>query len=197
MKKNMFLFIFGLSFLLVETALAQKPTKAEQKALKKELKEMQKNPAKYKQLKESIQEKKEQLAKLDGDIADLNETINNTQQQINEKDKRLKELSDELARMNVEKRETDNAIKTQTNEQGLVYKVQIPIDDSALYQEVSEIDGQKRPVFSGDTDTDGTKKYTLGYFKDKKEAETFRNYLQMLRIKDAKVVTYKDGKKAQ
>lgn len=197
MKKAIFLSLVGLGLLMCEWAIAQKPSKAEQKALKKELSEMKKNPAKYKQLKDNIQSKKEQLAKLDGDIADLNETINSTQNQINEKDKRLKELSDEIARMNVEKRETDNVIKTQTNEQGLVYKVQIPIDDSALYQEVSEIDGQKRPVFSGETDTDGTKKYTLGYFKDKKEAETFRNYLQMLRIKDARVVAYKDGKKMQ
>ncbi|MCU0445676.1 MAG: hypothetical protein MUE85_12250 [Microscillaceae bacterium] len=194
MKK---LFIIVLSLILSQLSLAQNPklSKAEQKQLKKELKELQKNPARYKQMKDAIQEKKDQLVKLDGEIDDLNESIASTNEKIVDKDKRLKELSDEIARMNIEKRETENIIKKETNEEGVIFKVQVPIEDAALYQEVSEIDGQKRPVFSGDTDADGTKKYTLGYFKDKAEAETFRNYLNMLRIRDAKVVAYKDGKK--
>jgi uncharacterized protein (DUF3084 family) len=194
MKK---LLMIALSLILSQLTMAQPPklSKAEQKQLKKELKDLQKNPARFKQMKDAIQEKKDQLVKLDGEIDDLNESINSTNEKIVDKDKRLKELSDEIARMNVEKRETDNIIKKETNEDGVIFKVQVPIEDAALYQEVSEIDGQKRPVFSGDTDTDGTKKYTLGYFKDKAEAETFRNYLNMLRIRDAKVVAYKDGKK--
>lgn len=178
-------------------AFAQNISKAEKKALQKELKEMSKNPIKYKQFKEGIQEKKDAVTKLDGQIEDLNESINNTQQQASEKDKRIKELGDEIARLKTDNKETDNVIKNSTNEQGIVYKVQVAIDDASLYQEISEIDGQKRPVFSGDQDEDGEKKYTLGYFKDKAEAETFRKYLQLLRIKDAKITTYKDGKKVE
>jgi uncharacterized protein (DUF3084 family) len=194
MKK---LLMITLGLILSQLTMAQptKLSKAEQKQLKKELKDLQKNPARYKQMKDAIQDKKDQLVKLDGEIDDLNEAITSTNEKIVDKDKRIKELSDEIARMNVEKRETDNVIKNETNDQGIVFKVQVPIEDAALYQEVSEIDGQKRPVFSGETDADGAKKYTLGYFKDKKEAETFRSYLNMLRIRDAQVVAYKDGKK--
>jgi polyribonucleotide nucleotidyltransferase len=62
-------------------------------------------------------------------------------------------------------------------------------------QEVSEVDGKTRPVFSGDQDEDGAKKYTLGFFKEKTEADTFCQYLKLLRIKDAVVVKYENGKK--
>ena len=177
--------------------MAQTLSKAEKKALQKEIKEMQKNPAKYKQFKEGIIEKKDALTKLEGQIDDLSESISTNQQQLTEKDKRIKELSDEIARMKTETDETEKVIKTQTNEEGIVYKVQVSIDDASLYQEISEVSGEKRPVFTGDQDEDGTKKYTLGFFKDKAEAETFRKYLQLLRIKDAKVTAYKDGKKME
>jgi TolA-binding protein len=195
MKTSLLLIAFMA--ITVSLSYGQGLSKAEKKALQKEIKELQKNPAKYKQMKDGVQEKKDHLTKLDGQIDDLNESINGTQEKLKEKDTRIKELSDEIARLRTEKEETDKVVKTNTNGEGLIYKVQVQIDDSSLYQEVSEIDGKSRPIFSGEQDEDGTKKYTFGYFKDKAEAETFRKYLQMLRIRDAVVVAYKDGKKIQ
>lgn len=182
---------------MFNNTIAQKLSKEEKKALQKELKELQKNPAKYKALKEAIEERKVNLNKLDGQLAEISTSITEVQSQIVEKDKRIKELGDEFARIQTENKDTQKVVKKETNADGIVYKVQVPVDESSLYEEISEIDGKKRPVFSGEQDEDGKKKYTFGYFKDKKDAETFKKYLQTLRIKDAKVETYKDGVKAK
>ncbi len=186
----------SLLFLLGTISLAQAQlSRAEKKELKKEIRELSKNPEKYKELKEGIQEKKEELIRLEADVDDVEASIRDVQAKINEKNAEEKRLIDEIARLSLERKQTQNVINAQTNLDGLVYKVQVEINDAALYKEISEIDGEKRPVFTGDEDEDGVKKYTLGYFKDKKEADTFKDYLKLLRIKDAKVVPYRDGKK--
>jgi hypothetical protein len=51
------------------------------------------------------------------------------------------------------------------------------------------------PNFSGDIDEDGSKKYTLGYFREYWEADTFKKYLREMGVKDAWIVSYKDGKR--
>ena len=193
MKRYILLFLCVATAQLVSAQ--DKLTKAEKKALQAEIKAYQKDPAKYQAFKESLQNKKEHISKLDGQIADLNEVLDAGKAKLTEKEQRVKELVDEINRLKAEKTETEKVVKNSTNEEGILYKVQVPIEDAALYQEVSEIDGKSRPVFSGDQDEDGAKKYTLGFFKDKNEADTFCKYLKLLRIKDAVVVTYKDGKK--
>ncbi|TAG46671.1 MAG: hypothetical protein EAZ31_00120 [Cytophagia bacterium] len=191
-------FLIIISFLMINNiAFGQKLSKEEKRALQKELKELQKNPAKYKALKETIEERKVNLNKLDGQLTQVTTSITDVQNQIIEKDKRIKELGDEFARIQIENKDTQKVVKKQMNADGTVYKVQVPINESSLYEEISEIDGKKRPVFSGDQDSDGKKKYTFGYFKEKKDAETFQKYLQMLRIKDAKIEVYTDGVKAK
>ncbi len=192
MKHTLLSLLCFLCFLSVAQAQLNK---AEKKALKKEIKDLSKNPEKYKALKDGVREKKEELTRLEANVDDVEASMQEVQRKINEKNAEEKKLIDELDRLKREKRETQSVINNQTNINGLVYKVQVEVDGAALYQEISEIDGTKRPVFTGDEDEDGIKKYTLGYFKDKKEAETFRDYLKILRIKDAKVVPYKDGKK--
>ena len=60
-----------------------------------------------------------------------------------------------------------------------------------LYSETDPVTGKKKVIFTPDPeDTDGTRKYTLGYFSDKQEAETFKEYLRLLRVRDAIVVAY-------
>jgi hypothetical protein len=185
----------SLFLLLACFVVAQdKLSKAEKKALQAEIKAYQKDPAKYKEFKQSIQTKKEHIAKLDGQISELNEAINTGKTQLTQKEERVKQLVDEINRLKTEKGETEKIVKNTINEEGVFYKVQVPIEEAALYKEVSEVDGKTKPVFSGDQDEDGAKKYTLGYFKDKPEADTFCQYLRLLRIKDAVVVKYENGK---
>lgn len=185
--------LLSLGFISTQ-AVSQELSKDEKKALKKEIKAMQKDPARYKSLKEGIQDKKEQVADLDRQINDLNGSIQATRGKIQEKDRQIKELENEIARMKVEKQELAIAERNQTNLEGLIYKVQVKIDDSAIYREVDQVTGKKRPVFTGETTQDGNKYYTLGFFNNKEEAESFRKYLNILRVKGAQIIAYKDGK---
>ncbi len=185
-----------LLFCLACLATAQeKLSKAEKKALEKEIAAFKKNPAAYEEFKKKYQTNKETVAKLDGQIADLNEAVNNGKTKLAEKEARVKEIVDEINRLKAEKNETDVVVKTTTDEKGTLFKVQVPIEEAYIYKEVSEVTGKPQPVFSGEEDQDGKKKYTLGYFKTKNEADTFCQYLKQLRIRDAIVVRYEDGKK--
>ena len=77
------------------------------------------------------------------------------------------------------------------NAQGVIFKVQIGAfknKDLTKYFENNK-------NFSGDVDPDGTKKYTLGYFNEYWEADTFKKYLREMGVKDAWIVPYKEGKR--
>jgi len=47
--------------------------------------------------------------------------------------------------------------------------------------------------FSGEVESDGTKKYTLGQFVNYWEADNFKKYLREMGVKDAWTVAYRDG----
>jgi hypothetical protein len=49
--------------------------------------------------------------------------------------------------------------------------------------------------FTGETDPDGLRKYTLGFFNDYWEANNFKRYMREMGVHDAWIVTYKDGKR--
>ena len=49
--------------------------------------------------------------------------------------------------------------------------------------------------FSGEIGEDGLKRYSLGYFKDYWEANTFKKYLREMGVKGAFIVPFKDGVK--
>ena len=76
-------------------------------------------------------------------------------------------------------------------DQGVVFKVQIGAfrnKDLTKYFD-------NNPNFSGEVDEDGQKKYTLGYFTDYWEANNFKKYLRKMAVKDAWIVSYKDGER--
>lgn len=74
---------------------------------------------------------------------------------------------------------------------GVLYKVQI----GAFKNKDLTKYFQNNKNFSGEIDEDGTKKYTLGIFKEYWEADTFKKYLREMGVKDAWIVSYKDGKR--
>jgi cell division protein FtsN len=74
---------------------------------------------------------------------------------------------------------------------GVTYKVQIgAFKNKDLLKYL-----QNHKNFSGDVDNDGTRKYTLGEFNDYWEADRFKKYLREMGVKDAWIVSYKDGKR--
>lgn len=189
-----FVFCFLNSCFFYKNAFAQQLTKAEKKALQKEIKDFQKNPQKYKDFKESLQNKKETVEKDQKELSKLEESIEEIKKEIKEKDTRIDQLGNELMRLQEEAKQTAKVEKKEANTEGVVYKVQIVIPENALYEDKSP-DGGKRVYFNGEQDADGVKKYTFGFFGEQAEAEKFKNYLQMLRIKDVIVTKYKNGVK--
>lgn len=186
--------LFGSSMLY-----AQGLSREEKKALKAEAKKMQKNPELYLKLKEDISDKEAKLQELSQEENSVKQEIADKQAILTEKDSIIKALGDEIVRAKQKRKEVKQAVDSQTNIEGVVYKVQVEIDESALYQKVrmegNEI--KKEIIFSGEEDADGARKYTLGYFKDQSEAETFTNYLRLLRVKEAKTVKYDNNKKVE
>jgi hypothetical protein len=77
------------------------------------------------------------------------------------------------------------------NYNGVVFKVQVGAfknKDLSKY-----LDNNKN--FSGDTDADGQRKYTLGLFADYWEADNFKKLLREMGVSDAWVVAYKGGQR--
>ncbi len=77
------------------------------------------------------------------------------------------------------------------NTRGVVFKVQI---GSFKNKDLTKY-FENNKNFSGEVDEDGTKKYTLGIFKEYWEADKFKKYLRDMGVKDAWIVSYKDGKR--
>jgi hypothetical protein len=76
---------------------------------------------------------------------------------------------------------------------GVIFKVQIGSyrnKDLAKYFD-------KNPNFSGDVDSDGIKRYTLGSFTDYWEADNFKKYLREMGVAEAWTVPYRDGKRVR
>lgn len=192
--------VFSLFIVLLIIAVAlpvqaqkeQDPEKMSKKQLRRLLKRYYKNPAKFKEFKQNIEDKENKLADLEKQLqAPVN--TDKIDAEIAAKTKEEAALRAEIERLKNEKKETKKVIKKETNEQGTIYKVQVEITDNDLYKEI--VQGEKKAVFTGDLDSDGLKKYTLGYFKDKTEADKFVKILNELFIKAVKVVTYTDGKR--
>lgn len=74
---------------------------------------------------------------------------------------------------------------------GVLFKVQI---GSFKNKDLTKY-FQNNKNFSGEIDEDGAKKYTLGIFKEYWEADNFKKYLRDMGVKDAWIVSYKDGRR--
>lgn len=76
---------------------------------------------------------------------------------------------------------------------GLVFKVQIGAFKGL---DLKKYFGN-HPNFSGEVDSDGTMKYTIGVFKEYWEADKFKKALRDMGVKGAWIVAYKDGKRIE
>jgi hypothetical protein len=73
---------------------------------------------------------------------------------------------------------------------GVVFKVQVGAFKSKDLTKFAK-DNEN---FSSETDGD-VNKYTLGVFKDYYEADAFKKYLREMGVKDAWIVSFKDGQR--
>lgn len=166
-------------------AQKQKKTK-EDKAIEKEWKKKAKNldPLEYKSM-------LDEQAKLRAESSELNAQMLSVEERISAKDTEILRLQAELKEMQAKMAEeqSSNITGKKVSAKGVVFKVQIGAfrnKDLTKYFD-------NNSNFSGDVDQDGVKKYTIGYFGDYWEADTFKKYMRAMGVKDAWIVPYKDG----
>ncbi|MDW3196405.1 MAG: Ezrin/radixin/moesin family protein [Cytophagales bacterium] len=170
-------------------------SKKEQKEWKKRIKAL--SPEQYKTLLDDNKSLKSQNASLkaevagvDGRIADKDNQISNLQDQVAD----LKDqLADALARPEPEPQRTAGpAVGAGINDQeGIVFKVQIGAfkqKDLSKYLDAGD-------NFSGETDENGLRRYSLGVFREYWDADTFKKYLREMGVKGAFIVSYRDGQR--
>jgi hypothetical protein len=114
---------------------------------------------------------------------------------ITDKDSEIELLKQEIAKLkeeaaaNPSSGEGDDTTPTD-NTKGIVFKVQV-----GAFRNVDLMKFVNHRRFHAEEDGDGTKKYTLGTFRDYWEADLFKKYLREMGVADAWIVSYKDNQR--
>jgi len=180
---------FAFIFLISISATAQ--NKAEEKEWAKKMKQLK--PMDFKKLveeNESLKSSAESTEKLQSDLNTKNAELESLRVELEASKAAAAAASVEPAQAR-SSGSTSSASSPSTVGKGVQYKVQIGTfknKDLTTYF-------NNNPNFSGETDPDGSKRYTLGQFKDYWEADKFKHYLREMGVKDAWVVAYKNGKR--
>jgi hypothetical protein len=203
MKKYFWISLAFLISFSFNTAFAQKKPKKskEEVALEKEWAKKLKllKPLDYK----ALVDEKEGIV---GEMAECKRKLSEVdyyRSEVEKKDAEIAKLRKELEDYNsgmtpgvVQKTTTTSTTTGGLNTKrgatpGVTYKVQLgsfKTKDLTKYFD-------NNPNFSGEVDSDGTKKYTIGVFTDYWEADTFKKALRDMGVKGAWVVPYKDGQR--
>ncbi|MFN8437315.1 MAG: Ezrin/radixin/moesin family protein [Cytophagales bacterium] len=171
-------------------------SQTDEKEWKKKLKEL--TPLQYKAQVEELEAAKSELNNKSTELSSLQEKITALEAANKEKDEKIASLqtSAHAAKATETTKSTllsntppPAATSKTTSNKGVVFKVQIgAFKNKDLVKYFNN-----NPNFTGDVDTDGTKKYTLGAFRDYWEADNFKKYLREMGVTDAWIVAYKDG----
>ncbi len=195
MKKLSAILTLVLVGAFVSTSFAQL-SKDEKKEWKNKAKEYKKDPEALKNLVEEHQS-------LQGQVNSLKSETNAMQSRLSDKDAKISELQDDLTKLRSDlsaaKAEARKAKAEPTKPttggdmvDGVVFKVQIGAfrnKDLSKYFD-------NNPNFGGES-ADDMQKITLGQFRDYWEADTFKKYLREMGVKDAWIVSYKDGNRVE
>ncbi|MEP2773766.1 MAG: Ezrin/radixin/moesin family protein [Fulvivirga sp.] len=195
MKKLSAILTLVLVGAFVSTSFAQL-SKDEKKEWKNKAKEYKKDPEALKNLVEEHQS-------LQGQVNSLKSETNAMQSRLSDKDAKISELQDDItklrsdlsaAKAEARKAKAEPATPTTGGDMvdGVVFKVQIGAfrnKDLSKYFD-------NNPNFGGES-ADEMQKITLGQFRDYWEADTFKKYLREMGVKDAWIVSYKDGNRVE
>ena len=173
-------------------------SKAEKKEWKKKAKQYAKNPASLKEMTEAKQTADNQVTKLNGDVKQLQSTVS-------DKNARIAELEDQVARMRSDlsasqaklaELEAQPVIHPLDFSKGIVFRVQI---GAFTKKDLSKY-FDNNPNFGGEAsekDPQDPQRITIGVFRDYWEADTFKKYMRDMGVKDAWIVPYNDGTRAE
>ena len=161
-------------------------SKAEMKEWKKRIKDLE--PEQYKNL---LDENKAMKA----ESAELKDRAEYAESELDDKEAQIKELQTQVQNMRSEVAAAREASKKSASQgsvvgtDGIVFKVQIGAftkkEDLSKY-------AANNANFDAETNN-GVQKFTIGAFRDYWEADTFKKYLRQMGVKDAWIVSFKDG----
>ena len=162
----------------------KKGNKKEMATWRKRLKSL--TPEQYKNLIDENRVLKSQISGLEDTVGSHGDQLSSKDGEIAQCNTKVQELNRSLASA----RASGGSAKGVADTKGIIFKVQIGAfrnKDLSKYLNVSE-------NFSGEKEGD-LKKYTLGVFRDYWEADKFKKYLIEMGVKDAWIVSYRDGKR--
>lgn len=181
-----------LGAMLVASSFTVSYGQSDSKEWKKKLKELK--PEEYKKLVEDNSNLQKQVSELRGEAEHYRSESQSKDAQIAKLLSEIKEAESKSAgkpaQVSVTNSSSATGNKTVQNS-SILYKVQIGAFRNKDLKKYLD----NHPNFSGDTDSDGTRKYTLGAFTDYWEADRFKKYLREMGVKDAWIVAYKNGER--
>ncbi|XOV92620.1 MAG: SPOR domain-containing protein [Bacteroidota bacterium] len=193
MKRLVIYFVILAVSVAYFDATAQEMDKKEKKEWKKRVKKLE--PEEYKGLIEENRSLKSQVSSLRNELNGVDAKISEKDDQIAQYSGQISDLRNQLAQAQARAQQAASAPRPQPKDDGgidesvgVVFKVQIGAftnKDLSKYTENSKTFSQE--------EGDGVKRFTLGVFRDYWEADTFKKYLREMGVKDAWIVSYKDG----
>ena len=176
------------------SCFAQKQTK-EDKAIEKEWKKKMNilEPLEYKRLVEENAAAKAEMSEMNSKFSTFNNQLaakTDEVEQLKAQLEDLKKKSAEETASNVTRSSVQQG-NSKAASTGVVFKVQIGSFRNRNLTKYFD----NNPNFGGEVDSDGTHKYTLGYFGEYWEADTFKKYLREMGVKDAWIVPYKNSQR--
>lgn len=167
--------------------------KKEKKEWKKRIKAL--SPEQYKtlldenkSLKGQVNSLKTELTGIDTQIADKDSQIAQLQDQVSDLRGQL-DAAKAAAQQPAQPAQPVAQTGPVDDQKGVVFKVQIGAFKNKDLAQYSE----NNPNFSAEQNADGLNQFSLGVFRDYWEADKFKKYLREMGVKDAWVVSYKDG----
>ncbi len=183
-----FALLFSTLYVNAQEELSPKELKKLMKEWKKKKKRM--SPEEFKELVESNEKMKSQITIMRADLEDAQNQLEAKNDEISDLKSKNKSLQARITQMQNEKPKSIPGFAVGNPNEGIVFKVQI---GAFKNKDLSKfIDNN--PNFSGDEEG-GMKKYSIGIFRDYWEADAFKKYLREMGVKDAWIVSYKDGQR--
>ena len=181
MKRIITVFVIALALGISYEGIAQM-SKQERKEWKKRLKKT--TPEQYKNLLDENKSMKSQVSSLRAELDKVDDQLAAKDEQINQYAAQAADLRDQLAKA---KASASTAGAGINDKQGIIFKVQI-----GAYKEVdlAQANTSNFGAEKGDLN-----KYTIGVFRDYWEADTFKKYIKEMGVKDAWIVSYRDGQR--
>ncbi len=167
-------------------------SKKEEKEWKKRIKKLQ--PEQYKQVLDENKSLTGQISSLRTELGDVDDRIAEKDEQVSSYQSQVADLRSELSKAQSRAPTQDvsntNSSRNSDDDTGVVFKVQI----GAFTQKDLSKYMDKARNFS-EEEEGGVRKYTIGVFRDYWEADTFKKYLREMGVKDAWIVSYRDGQR--